>query len=654
MIVFEKLKFLSILRFIFNLNRFKLKQINQIYYINTSKFILLLNKIIFKLIKIQIVKLNFKMIDIRADDNEIIRLKIPRKILFDLEKEYENLYNYKLINFNEKLKFFFKETIFSENYMNKKSMFRTIYIFWVLKRFKYISNTDRLFFFISSRSTNNVYETYSKKIGIELIKEYNIFNIIFLKSQIIKTFFKLSFFKLRKLLILNKKIDDKHPDIYRIYCEGNYQPNLEKNGNKSDFFWLFDSKIKNENVVYNTLTDKDYYILKKNGFNVSFNFSFKYLKWEKFCSFISIIQNFFNINSDSNLFLTQTLNYEKQYNFWLNYFNNYKVKIILNWHKYNSNYVPAVDALSSLNGISVFYQMNFESHSGFDCRLKSDIYLCNNKFSSDLSKINKSIHKYQLITGYQTNQINAEMQNQANKVRNNLIRNGAKKIICILDENSLDDERWHTGHNLQEENYKYLLLELFKNKNLGLIFKPKHYATLKERIGDTFLLLQDAINTGRCFIYDELNSNIVKTTKATPLLAALSSDLVVHSHLCAGTAAVETALANIPTVMIDRECDNQSIFYEIMDNNIILKDWHTAVDSINENFLSNKINLNFGNWSEYLEVFDPFRDNMGSKRIGNVLSDLLINTNNQISKDNILEIIADNYSKKWGKDKVVY
>ena len=32
-----------------------------------------------------------------------------------------------------------------------------------------------------------------------------------------------------------------------------------------------------------------------------------------------------------------------------------------------------------------------------------------------------------------------------------------------------------------------------------------------------------------------------------------SSDLVIHSHLSAGTAAIECALEKIPTILIDRE-----------------------------------------------------------------------------------------------------
>ena len=70
----------------------------------------------------------------------------------------------------------------------------------------------------------------------------------------------------------------------------------------------------------------------------------------------------------------------------------------------------------------------------------------------------------------------------------------------MLDENSLNDERFHTGHDLQKENYYKIIQELLKNTNLGLIFKPKNPSSLRERLGDQKKFLDLAINTGRCHI----------------------------------------------------------------------------------------------------------------------------------------------------------
>ena len=64
------------------------------------------------------------------------------------------------------------------------------------------------------------------------------------------------------------------------------------------------------------------------------------------------------------------------------------------------------------------------------------------------------------------------------------------------------------------------------------------------------------------------------TQIVSPLLAGLSSDLVIHSHLSSGTAAVECALHGIPTLLIDREGAHKSKFHELLPvEKIIFKDF---------------------------------------------------------------------------------
>ena len=104
-------------------------------------------------------------------------------------------------------------------------------------------------------------------------------------------------------------------------------------------------------------------------------------------------------------------------------------------------------------------------------------------------------------------------------LRNRLLSKGAKYIICIFDENSNSYQRWHTGHELQKNNYEPMLKELLKNKDLGIIFKPKNAKTLRTRIGAINELLIEAENTGRCYVYDEYTDNF---SSAPPVLAGLS------------------------------------------------------------------------------------------------------------------------------------
>ena len=84
------------------------------------------------------------------------------------------------------------------------------------------------------------------------------------------------------------------------------------------------------------------------------------------------------------------------------------------------------------------------------------------------------------------------LKKEAKKLREKLIANGAKKIVFVIDENSVDDSRWHTGHELQRENYSYILQKVLEIPWLGAVFKPKVATTLRQRLGPVKDLLEKA------------------------------------------------------------------------------------------------------------------------------------------------------------------
>ena len=67
-----------------------------------------------------------------------------------------------------------------------------------------------------------------------------------------------------------------------------------------------------------------------------------------------------------------------------------------------------------------------------------------------------------------------------------------------------------------KENYEKIILEVLKNKELGLIYKPKHPQSLKSRIGSIYELLIECCSTGRCLILDQ------KTNYQSPVPAVLA------------------------------------------------------------------------------------------------------------------------------------
>ena len=163
-------------------------------------------------------------------------------------------------------------------------------------------------------------------------------------------------------------------------------------------------------------------------------------------------------------------------------------------------------------------------------------------------------------------------------------------------------------------------------------------------------LLAEAEVTGRCYVYEGSGRH---TTSAPPVLAGLSADVCLHGHLSAGTAAVECALEGIPTLLIDREGCPDSKFYELPEGKVIFKNWLDAIDALMEHFKAPQGIPGFGDWSEIIGEFDPFRDGKAANRIGTYLHWLIQGYEKGLNRDVIMADAAQRYSKNWGNDKVI-
>ena len=564
---------------IFLKNRFQ-KVEKRIFYIykNKTSFLFIF---FLKIFKIKLEELKFTMMEIRDKKNEIIRLKIPQIDLYLFEKKILKSKSYKFLVNNSKVKeieqYIFKNIV-AENYtFNKNSIFRTLYLINVISWKNNIQQINDSIFLINNRPWEDIYKEYALNFNINLIT--NIIDFQFVTNLINKI---IRIFKDIILIIINTSIQKKLTNNnIKLFCEGRGNINLIDNGYHSDFFWLFNSNFLANKVLCNCLNNNDKKILEEVGINNTFQYKSKtlYNFYYKFKNLSNIKLNKTNLfKYEKKIILKQVNEYKNIFSYWINYFKLHNVKIFLTWDKYDGKHIAMADAIEKLGGISSIWQMAFDGMPFYECNSKSDIIFNHSLFSTEIERLLSSNFKYSVITGFPVDYSRKIIQEKANLLRKKLQNNGAKKIICVFDENSHNDLRWHTGDLLQRDNYKYILEELLNNQDIGVIFKPKTAATLRERLGDVNNLLIEAEKTKRCFVYE--SKTYSKLTKASPLLAGLSSDLVIHSHLSAGTAAIECALQGIPTLLIDREGAHRSIFNDLPKEKIIFKDWPSIILAI--------------------------------------------------------------------------
>jgi len=650
---FEKISIINFIIGAYKSNIFKhllQNRIIKIYYIDSSRSSKKILIPVLNLLIKNVEQLNFKMIDIMGEHGELVETRIGRSDMFDFQKEiinsaaYKNLRNLSWEQYGI-LDYINKALIDGYTFEDspRKKIFTINVINWHMKKIKARESIA----FISLHPWFELYIKYSNKYGIKLINvPSNIFSINF--RMILRGFPKL--YQSLKNIKTEKVKKENFNDKSKVFIDGRGDFEVINNGMHSDFFWILNSEFSLQNVIIDCISrkekkyfdehriysiDSNYVFHKKNQHNykVPFvNYSSKYKDEYKEIKSILISYNLYRQN-------------------WSSKFKQNNIKVFFTWYKYSSKHIALADAISDNNGISVVWQIGFDGFENAQMMIKSDIAFCFSGFSSSIDKKVNSKIKYNIIVGYVKDYAAPLVIKKANELRNQLMSNGAKKIIFAIDENSNSDDRWHTGNVLQRENYSFILKKVIEVTWLGVIFKPKNIKTLIERLGPEIeKLLYQAEATGRCYIYRELGRH---TTSAPPVLAALSADVCIHGHLNAGTAALECALAGVPTLLIDREGAPYSKLYDLPKGKVVFQDWPSAIDALMQHFNSSNGVPGFGDWASIIDELDPFRDGLAAYRMGTYIKWLTDGYDKGLEKDEVMSNAARMYAEKWGSDKVI-
>ena len=605
--------------------------------------------------KNKILKIDFRMIEIKDKNNELVRARIPRKDLFRIQKNIIDSDDFLLLinNFNsvKTVSQYLKKSVIEgfnsggihDIHSGARVLFLINVVFWYSKKLE--SKINLLM--INKRPWFSIYRDYAKLFDIDLILVSPI-KYFFEVRNGLKRFIK----KRDKLFIYIKNIKNRnnHYSIKNnskslIFNEGRGDINLLNDGLHSDLFWLLNSDFPPDTVLLDVLSKIDKKKLEEIGVIVNnYTLHFHNLKIKKY-KVNKIVSN--TIERDQLSYKLDHFNSLVSY--WCSMITTYNIKVFFTWYFHTSDHIAIKQAFSLTGGLFVIWPQSY--HGAIDT---SSIVSADTIFHYSLSSAKMDLEiqndfNYMIITGYPKDYAACLLKSTAIQIRNKLKKNGAKIIVSILDENSLDDDRWHTGHGLQKDNYIYPLQLALETPWLGLIFKPKVAKNLRKRLGDVTELLDKGIATGRVMIFEESGNH---TTLAPPVLAGMASDVCIHGHY--GTASLECALQGVKTLVIDREGEPFHKFNSLPKDKIVFSNWSDALSAFIEHIENPSGISGFGDWSDYLDEFDPFRDGKAAYRMGRYLNWLQEGFDAGMDKDAILADSAEKYGKEWGNDKVIY
>ena len=628
------------------------------YYIHASKNGVLVANLFSKFFGYKFNRLDFKHRKIIDKNGNLLSLRIKSKDIYKINNQIYNCDAYKVLLRKEwkdkRIIDYLLKGILDKNanqVYDKHSIVRALFLVQVVSwHMKKIGNSNSKLY-LNDRGWMNILSEYGLQFGINVIPvrsymDNNLINIIYTYPKLYNF---LTFIKTYLTFKKPPKSFDKFDNIIpKLFLDGKKHHNSYNDGLKSDFSFCYQSDFPFENVLVKSLKCYEEEHFLDTGIHITNGF-----KGTKLSNKLNKIPHTFRTSlykKESNELnkLINKYNFEK--NKWFSFFKYHNVKVFLSWYKYSNSHMAMADAIEEIGGISAIEQVAFDGVPYFECKTCVNIVFGFSIWCSDNEKRLGSKIPYYVVTGTPVNFSLPIVRKKAHLLRKKLLSSGAKKIVAVFDENSADDERWDVGDKLQIENYQYLLEEVLNTPWLGVIFKPKNPKNLRNRIKTIEPLLEDAIATGRCHIFEESSIN---QSSVPAILASLASDICIHAHLYAGTVGIESAMVGIPTLLIDREGLNESKLYELEMGKTIFRSWDELIDSLNEHFQLQKGIPNFGDWSNIINELDPFRDGLTENRKGTYLKYLMDGFKSGLDREIILADAAEKYASKWGYDKIV-
>jgi len=646
---------------------FRKSNFGDFYWIDASIFVKK-NLLFFRRkLGLSIRKLDFRMMEIRSYNGELTRLTIPRKDLFmfrdKIFKRSKLSRKVKIFENDSRLYFYLIKSMIKNSILDENSLARALYLIQVVAQNNVSSEKSYRELILRCRPWKLEYEEYANELGIKLRWCNRIISKNFFRSKLenLITGVPKLYTTLKKLKTHNKYAYAESNRNY-ICVEGRDEPHLINDGGHSDFSWLMNSKFPSKRIVYPYKRSRIDYCYPHRDIEKELNdcgirtFDSRETSAQYLSSKINNKKSDFKLSSftfyEKKDFSKSLSRYRLMHGLWSGFFKKHSIKIYMTWYKFDESHIVSAEAIKSLGGVSVINQLTFDGYGDFGCMVNTDVVFGFSKWSASIEKKVGSVIPYYVVTGFHRDHVRPLLETRSIEIRKKLKQTGVKKIITVLDENGLADDRWHTGVELQKENYRFVLEKLVETAWLGVIFKPKAPGGLRERLGEVNELLCDAEKSGRCIVLDGMRED--GSVEVQPvLLAGLASDVCIHSDLSAGTAAIECALEGIPTLLIDREHALYSKLNQLPKDEIVFRDWTSAIEVVMDYFSSENIMPGFGDWQEILDDMDSFRDGKASFRIGTYLKWMIEGFDSGLDREVILEDSANKYVDLWGADKII-
>jgi len=476
----------------------------------------------------------------------------------------------------------------------------------------------------------------------------------------------------------NRSLNDKlikeegiPPCIGTSYSGKSVESNLKK---RSDFFWFLSSDIPREAILiyfdaidvpapqeinldkmidmgirFISLRSKTDSLKKmpfwspKNLFRKERDYFIK--------SFFKIyFSNVIKMNFAQVFYINNIVYFILKYAYWYDFFRTNNIKINVSSHLYFRESYPKIVALEKSGGINVACQYSNVEYINHNHSIITDVlFLFGSNYRWTVEDSKSAVNNI-VYSGYITDHSFNRVKEDSQKLRKQLIKKGAKFIICFFDENSSDDVMSTLSKDRLLFIYERLLSLILADKSLGLICSPKNVNVYKSNIRfsrkmpEMQRIIEEVESTGRF-----VSMGGTRQPHNYPTEVAQAADLCI-GLLLGGTAILESYLSGTPSIFIDMEKLYALEIYKWGKGRVVFDDINEMLNTIKKYRENPNSVQGFGDLSSWVENKDPFKDGNASLRIGQYIKWLHERILDGDTKHNAIEYANQIYEDVWGRE----
>ena len=258
----------------------------------------------------------------------------------------------------------------------------------------------------------------------------------------------------------------------------------------------------------------------------------------------------------------------REYDFWAGFCRATGARIHVTMYKQFPEHEARHVAFHDAGGIAVAIQRSVEREPHLLRRTVVDVNFTHCRDKARVERESRSRIGQVVVTGYPFDSAFPEARRQGAELRERLRKQGARFILCYLDQNEGSHRKMLGGQERIREHYRFLCEKVAANPELGLILKPKRSDSLPARLGPVWDLVQQRVKTGRCII---LGSTGVDS-RYLPCAAATGADVAINLAYAA-TAGLESRLAGTRVLLLATPGVNPGIFLRFPAGSVLVHSW---------------------------------------------------------------------------------